>query len=208
MKKSIHTNSLVYVLQNLAHYIAEVHAIMDRKWSSLRLQIHALWWRVHLGKRCSARGVVYFKRRQDSCIIIGDECNFLSRPTVNPMGVFCPCMFTTTTKGAVIHVGDRCGFSGVRVWAAKSVTLGNNVRCGANVLITDSDAHAEDSRAGKDAPVVIEDNVWLGMNVMVLKGVHIGKNSLIGAGSIVTRDIPANVMAAGVPCKVIKELKI
>ena len=49
--------------------------------------------------------------------------------------------------------------------------------------------------------------MWLGYGVKVLKGVHIGENSLIGAGSIVTKDIPANVIAAGNPCKTIKELK-
>ncbi|MCS2572069.1 hypothetical protein NXX61_16750 [Bacteroides ovatus] len=59
---------------------------------------------------------------------------------------------------------------------------------------------------GKDAPIIIEDNVWLGMNVTVLKGVCIGENSLIGAGSIVTRDIPANVVAAGIPCRVVKSI--
>lgn len=49
-------------------------------------------------------------------------------------------------------------------------------------------------------------NVWIGANVMILKGVHIGRNSLVGAGSVVTKDIPANVVAAGNPCKVIREL--
>jgi acetyltransferase-like isoleucine patch superfamily enzyme len=117
-------------------------------------------------------------------------------------------MFTTREKGAEIRIGDNCGFSGVRIRADLNVIIGNNVRCGANVLISDTDAHTEDPRAGKNAPVVIDENVWLGMNVMVLKGVHIGKNSVIGAGSVVTRDIPANVMAAGIPCRVIKELNV
>ena len=93
-----------------------------------------------------------------------------------------------------------------KIWASTSVVLGNNVRCGANTLIMDTDAHTDDYRAGKDAPIIIEDNVWLGMNVTVLKGVCIGENSLIGAGSIVTRDIPANVVAAGIPCRVVKSI--
>ena len=57
------------------------------------------------------------------------------------------------------------------------------------------------------APVVIEDNVWLGANVTVLKGVRIGRDSVVAAGSVVTRDLPAGVLAAGVPAKVIKDLK-
>ncbi|MGN1184200.1 MAG: DapH/DapD/GlmU-related protein, partial [Oliverpabstia sp.] len=55
-------------------------------------------------------------------------------------------------------------------------------------------------------PITIGDNVWIGGNVMVLPGVTIGENSVIGAGSIVTKDIPANVVAFGAPCKVYREI--
>ena len=88
----------------------------------------------------------------------------------------------------------------------KGIKIGNNVRCGANTLITDSDWHMDDPRSGPNKDVVIGDNVWLGYGVKVLKGVHIGENSLIGIGSVVTKDIPANVIAAGNPCKVIKSI--
>ena len=81
------------------------------------------------------------------------------------------------------------------------------MRCGANTYIASTDAHTDDYRAGKDRPVVIEDNVWLGLNVVVLKGVHIGENSVIGANSVVTKDIPANVIAAGNPCKIIRHIE-
>ena len=195
-------------MNNIAHYISEIFIVLDRVHSTIWLKVRAVWWGVKLGEQCKAQGRVYFKRRQNSSIIIGKGCCFSSRSTSNAMGLYCPCMFTTREKGAEIRIGDNCGFSGVRIRADLNVIIGNNVRCGANVLISDTDAHTEDPRAGKNAPVVIEDNVWVGMNVMVLKGVHIGKNSVIGAGSVVTRDIPANVVAAGVPCKVIKELNV
>ena len=80
------------------------------------------------------------------------------------------------------------------------------MRCGANTLITDTDWHEDDPRVGCNKPVVIGDNVWLGYAVKVLKGVRIGENSIIGACSVVTKDIPANVIAAGNPCKVLKSL--
>ena len=57
-----------------------------------------------------------------------------------------------------------------------------------------------------DKPINIGDNVWLGANVTVLPGVTIGKNSVIGAGSIVTKDIPENVVAVGNPCKVVRPI--
>ena len=107
---------------------------------------------------------------------------------------------------AKIIIGDRCGFSGTVVGAFKSITIGNNVRCGANTLITDSDWHLDDPRSGIPKDVIIEDNVWLGVNSVVMKGVTIGANTVIGANSVVTKSIPANVVAAGNPCKVIRSL--
>lgn len=80
------------------------------------------------------------------------------------------------------------------------------MRVGANVTIMDGDAHQDDPRAGKNVPIVIEDNVWIGANATILKGVTIGRNSLIGAGSVVVKSIPENVIAAGNPCRVIKSL--
>ncbi len=59
---------------------------------------------------------------------------------------------------------------------------------------------------GTSAPIAIEENVWLGANVTVCGGVTIGAGAVIGAGSVVNHDIPANVIAAGVPCKVIRQI--
>ena len=115
-------------------------------------------------------------------------------------------MLSTLKSGATIEIGNNCGFSGTVIGAALHVKLGNNVRCGANTLITDSDWHSDDPRTGADAEVIVEDNVWLGYGVKVLKGVHIGANTLIGACSVVTKDIPSNAIAVGNPCKVIKSL--
>jgi acetyltransferase-like isoleucine patch superfamily enzyme len=84
--------------------------------------------------------------------------------------------------------------------------------CGANVTITDTNWHALDWRdrlAGKPgdtAPVVIGEDVWLGMNAVVLKGVEIGRRTVVGAGSIVSRSLPADVIAAGQPAVVIRKL--
>ena len=110
------------------------------------------------------------------------------------------------TAQAEVRVGNDCGFSGTVIAAFNSIILGDHVVCGANTLITDSDWHPEDPRSGAPKPVRIDDNVWLGVNATVLKGVTIGANSVIGAGSVVTANIPANVIAAGNPCKIIREL--
>ena len=64
----------------------------------------------------------------------------------------------------------------------------------------------DDLRTGPDAPVTIKKGVWLGVNVTVLKGVTIGENTLVAAGSLVTRSLPANVVAGGIPAKVLEEI--
>ena len=89
------------------------------------------------------------------------------------------------------------------------ITIGKNVLIGPNVMLctTGHPIHPAHRMDGMYSfPITIGDNVWIGGNVMVLPGVTIGENSVIGAGSVVTRDIPANVVAFGAPCKVYREI--
>ena len=144
--------------------------------------------------------------KNGAAVIIGKGNKFLSKSWSNLLGINHRCMLSASNNDAKLFIGSKCGFSGVTIWCFKEINIGNNVRVGANTMIFDGDAHQNDPRAGEDKPIVIEDNVWIGANVMVLKGVTIGRNSLIGAGSVVTSSIPENVIAAGNPCKVIRQL--
>ena len=146
-------------------------------------------------------------RKSKSTFKIGKGCRFISTSIGNLIGVNHRCVMSTLTPDSKLIIGERCGFSGVSIWCFKSITIGNDVRVGANCFILDGDGHQDDLRSGQNAPVVIGDHVWLGANVTVLKGVTIGENSLIGMGSVVTKDIPANVVAAGNPCRVIREIR-
>lgn len=91
-----------------------------------------------------------------------------------------------------------------------TVTIGDNVLIAPNVTIsvTGHPVHHELRKNGEmySFPVTIGNNVWIGSNVVINPGVAIGDNSVIGAGSILTKDIPANVVAVGVPCKVLREI--
>lgn len=163
--------------------------------------------KIKIGYNCIFYGKTKFKKNGiNSIIIIGNNCTFRSKPTSNLIGINRPCIFSALSKDCVLEIGNNCGFSGTTIGCFKEIKLGNNVRCGANTTITDSDWHLDDPRVGNPKPVIIEDNVWLGTNVTVLKGVIIGENSIIGAGSIVTSSIPKNVIAGGNPCKVIKSI--
>ena len=114
---------------------------------------------------------------------------------------------------AMLAIGNNVGMSSTRIRVHESVTIGDNVKIGGCVLITDTDAHPMDyvvrrssNEGTKSAPVVIEDDVWVGAHCIILKGVTIGARSIIGAGSVVTNSIPVDCVAAGNPCRVIKSL--
>jgi len=74
------------------------------------------------------------------------------------------------------------------------------------VVIMDGDYHLEDTRTSAPRPIFISDNVWIGYGCAIMKGVHIGENSIIGINSVVIKDVPANVIVAGNPARVIKNL--
>lgn len=151
-------------------------------------------------------GFPFIVKKRNTTIEIGKHCRFMSWKAGNLIGINHRCLISTSTSGAILRIGNSCSFSGVSIWCFDKIEIGNHVRVGANVLIIDGDAHQDDPRAGKNSPIYIEDNVWIGANVTILKGVHIGRNTLIGAGSVVTSTIPANTIAAGNPCKVIRQL--
>jgi maltose O-acetyltransferase len=99
---------------------------------------------------------------------------------------------------------------GVVILDVGKVTIGDDVQMGPNVqLLTAThpmDAHTRREGWESQKPISIADGVWLGGGVIVCPGVTIGENTVIGAGAVVTRDIPPNVFAAGNPCRVIREL--
>lgn len=178
----------------------------SRGFDKLLVKISAKWWGVDLGRGCSFFGITRFRRHPRSSIVVGAGCRFRSLHASNPSGVNRPCLLTTLAEGALIEVGPNCGFSGTAIACATRITLGEGVRCSPNTWIIDTDGHWDDPRSGPNAPITIGSGVWLGANVSVMKGVEIGENTVVAAGSLVSRSLPANVVAAGIPAKVLKVL--
>lgn len=113
--------------------------------------------------------------------------------------------------GAHTSVGDRTFINtGLVALDVAAVTIGADCQIGPNCqLLTPTHPLEADLRRDKwesAQPITLEDNVWLGGGVIVCPGVTIGENSVVGAGSVVTRDLPANVLAVGNPARVIREL--
>jgi len=123
----------------------------------------------------------------------------------------------TGSHTPTITIGNGCLIrENSHITAVNSIVIGDNLLTGTNVLITDNshgEATREQMQLSPDSrpiyskgPVVIGNNVWLGNNVCVMPGVTIGDGAIIGANSVVTHDVPAYSVAAGIPAKVIKQL--
>ena len=133
-------------------------------------------------------------------------------------------MFAECGEGCYIELPFRASWGGSRVHFGNGIYansnlmmiddghifVGNRVLFGPNVVVTTAN-HPLNPQLRKYEmqyvrDVYIGENVWIAAGALILPGVHIGKNSVIGAGSVVTRDIPENVLAVGNPCRVIKEI--
>jgi acetyltransferase-like isoleucine patch superfamily enzyme len=138
------------------------------------------------------------------CVTLGNNVHMMATPDRR-------IRFTVHGEpGGHIDVGDSViVLPGVRISSATHVTIGRNTMLATNCYISDADWHDvydRTSAPGSCAPVVLHDNVWIGDSALVCKGVTIGENSVIGAGSVVTANIPPNVIAAGNPARVVKPL--
>lgn len=196
---------MLNLIRNLLKALFLSHQRVESSISTLVGKFMLWVMKVDYGKNLKFFGLIYVRCSKQSTVTIGSGNTFRSKSTSNLIGIDRPCIISSHQNGT-LKIGNNCGFSGTVIGCFKEVIIEDNVRCGANTLITDSDWHLDDPRSGAPRPIHIETNVWLGVNVSVLKGVHIGANSVIGAGSTVTQNIPANVIAAGNPCRIIKSI--
>ena len=159
-------------------------------------------------------GIPIIKLFPHSKIIIGKNFRANSHKNSNIAGIMMPSIIATSGNDAVISIGDNVQISGVSIVAAKSIEIGNNVMLGTGACIWDNDFHptnAEERLANPNSNVrsksiVIGDNVFIGARVIILKGVKIGENSIVSAGSVVFSDVESNSLFAGNPAKFIKKI--
>lgn len=156
------------------------------------------------------------------------SCKNTGAPEMVSIGEHCTlgCLLQALYGGR-ITIGENTYIGPQTIIQAKEpITIGNNVIIANNVLIVDNNNHptAPDMRLKMSAcdnyltdelwtwkyadskPVIIEDNVWIGRDSRILKGVHIGKGSIVGLGAIVTKDVPPYTVVAGNPARVVKQL--
>ena len=133
---------------------------------------------------------------------VGDRVRIFSRPVRTEFEV---------GTGAVLDIGSQTFINyGCSIAAKKLIRIGPRCNIGSHVIIMDNDFHSVDPEHRLDvppsAPIILEENVWIGVRAIVLPGVTIGAGSVVAAGSVVTRDVPPRTLVGGLPAKVIREL--
>jgi acetyltransferase-like isoleucine patch superfamily enzyme len=114
-----------------------------------------------------------------------------------------------TGKEGKLIVGRNSRLNGVHIDARELIQIGDTVQIGPYTILMDSDFHdlKDHTKDGPSSPIYIEDDVWIATRVTILKGVRIGKGSVIAAGAIVTKDVPPYSVAAGTPARVVKKIE-
>jgi acetyltransferase-like isoleucine patch superfamily enzyme len=174
-------------------------------WWALRLRIDVLIerGRIELAPTARLRTRVVFRGRGTLRIaehaILGDR-------DAGPPGA--PVYFNPRNQTSFICLGEASRLAnGIEMIALERIEIGERLLAGTGVRIVDSDFHGvspEDRGAkGATAPVKIGDDVWLGMSAIVLKGVSIGDGAVIGAGSVVVRDVPPGAVVSGNPARLL-----
>lgn len=169
-------------------------------WKRLKIR----WWTWRFRQRCASvgDGLAILGPCAISCegaIAAGNGLTIRSRP-FNQVEI-------SVAADARLEFGNDVFLNqGVRIACSRGISIGDNALIGDETVILDNDYHGVANSPAKAAPVRIEANVWLGTRVIVLRGVTIGRGSVIGAGALVTHSIPPFVFAAGVPARVVKDL--
>jgi acetyltransferase-like isoleucine patch superfamily enzyme len=145
-------------------------------------------------------------------IRLGDGVVLLSKGRRYHTAIYHPTrLMTDSSVTATIEIGDHTRINGASIHATDRITIGKRCLIGANVTILDGDGHGvaladREQTNPVSRPVVIEDRVWIGINSIILKGVHIGAGAVVGAGSVVARDVPPETLVAGNPAQVVRSL--
>lgn len=164
-----------------------------------------------LDGRLIVRGKMYMYSSPEA-IHFGKNVVINSNLSSNPIGGATRTILYAK-PGARICIGDGTGISNSCIYAAEEIIIGKHVLIGGNCKIYDTDFHSIDAEQRvtkkekvKTQKVTIGDKVFVGAHCIILKGVTIGENSIIAAGSVVTKDVPANQIWGGNPAKYIRNI--
>lgn len=166
-----------------------------------------------LGEGVLFRGLPLIHMCEGTQISLGNNVTLNSRNYGHHVLLHSPVKLMADRDGAIIQVGDHTRIHGSCLHSYKRISIGKGCLIGANTNIIDGNAHdiAFDNvehrymTLGEAEDVIIEDNVWIGMNCIVLPGTHIGHGSVISAGSVIRGDVPPFCIFGGNPARLLKK---
>ena len=167
------------------------------------LAVNLILTRVYL-MRCNKLGPLVFTKGRPR---VTNKGNIKIGNTVSIWSNIHPTRFSAH-RGGRIEIGDNNFINGAFISATSLVRIGSNCKFGPITMIMDSDFHnvSDHNKDGDTSEIIIEDNVWIGARATILKGVTIGTGSIVAVGSVVTKNVPANSIVAGVPATVVKKI--
>ncbi|MDP4644990.1 MAG: hypothetical protein NWS71_11175 [Opitutales bacterium] len=172
-------------------------------------------WRYRLNATGRLRVIGFPVVKNKGTIILGAGVDLRSSPESTAMGVITPVILNAMEPDSILRIGDSVGMSGVVICCKKSITIGNRVQFGSGAVVCDTDFHSldyqvrgtpQDASGAVASPVYIGDDCFVGARAIILKGVTIGARSIVGAGSVVVKDVPADTVVAGNPAREIRNL--
>jgi len=155
------------------------------------------------------KGLPIIHKHKDARIIIGKGTTLISKSKYNSAGINHPVILASLREGAILKIDGSFGASGSAIVAMDRIEIEEGAGLGANANVYDTDFHPVNwakNTTTSVLPVKICKNAWVAANCLILKGVTIGENSVIAAGSVVTKSVEANSLYGGVPAKKIKDL--
>jgi acetyltransferase-like isoleucine patch superfamily enzyme len=169
------------------------------------------WLGVEIGPRCRFTGRPLITLVPGATIIFAEGVHLFSRPDSNPAGLPHPTILAALTPESTIIIGEKTGVSGASIVARTGITVGRNVLIGAGACLWDTDFHpvgvyerqAHPTNGAQCAPIVIQDDVFIGARALILKGVTVGWGAVIGAGAVVTKDVGPCQIVAGSPARIV-----
>lgn len=207
-----HSTSPFFIFARmLARQPRKALLLISRPWNALKFKVQG----ARIGAGARIEGKVVLRLAGSASFEAGKRLHVTGGRTANRIARnLSACI--SAGDGAGILIGDGVGISSSCIWALERIEIGSHANIGADCIIMDHDAHSleashrRDSREDRShiatAPVLIGNDVLLGARCIVLKGVTIGDGSIVGAGSVVTRDIPAGEIWAGNPARFLRKI--
>jgi acetyltransferase-like isoleucine patch superfamily enzyme len=196
----------------IKYYLNYIHiSILKKKYQKYLISVGVKYDR----KTIRIEGKPILKNHKNSEIHLGSNVSLLSNSIYNIAGINHPVILATCAENAIIKIGNNTGLSGTTIVCVDKVEIGDNVNIGVNACIYDNDFHPINFFERRKNPgfdlskisynsIVIGNDVWIGANSTILKGVKLGNRVVVAAGSVVTKSFPADSLIGGNPAKLIR----